>query len=46
MFYLQSRELVLDSYIKVYNCIDADSSYENKEAILRRTPEQIKSLLC
>lgn len=41
----KSRELVLESYITVYNTIEANQ-YENKETILRRTPEQIKSLLC
>ena len=41
-----SQELVFASYLTVYEALEQTDCYENKETLLRRTPDQIKRLLC
>jgi len=41
-----SQELVFASYLTVYEALEQTDCYDNKETLLRRTPDQIKRLLC
>ncbi|CBY34103.1 unnamed protein product [Oikopleura dioica] len=41
-----SQELVFASYLTVYKALEQTDCYDNIETLLRRTPDQIKRLLC